>query len=45
MRTVGGGGITPHQPAPDDMDDATDHPPVIDPRHASRLIGQKRLQE
>ena len=24
--------------------DPTDHPPVIDPRHASRLIGQKRLQ-
>ncbi|MFT6886839.1 MAG: hypothetical protein ACJAWZ_003057 [Paracoccaceae bacterium] len=31
------------QPVADNMDDAADHPAVIDPRHASRLIGQKRL--
>jgi hypothetical protein len=26
------------------MDDPADHPAVIDPRHAPRLIGQKWLQ-
>ncbi|MFT5947929.1 MAG: hypothetical protein ACI807_002189 [Paracoccaceae bacterium] len=44
VRTVGGGDVAPHQPVADHMDDPADHPAVIDARHASRLIGQKRLQ-
>ena len=44
VRTVGGRGASAHQPASGDMDDAADDPAVIDPRHASRLVGQKWLQ-
>ena len=43
-RPVDGGRVPPHQPAPDDMDNAADHPAVINPRHPARLIRQERLQ-
>jgi hypothetical protein len=42
--TVGGAGTPTHQAAPDDMEDATDHPLAIDVRHPARLVGQKLLQ-
>jgi hypothetical protein len=42
--TIGGGRASARQPARDDMDDPADHLLVIDPRHTSRLTGQKRLQ-
>jgi hypothetical protein len=41
---AGSGGASAHQPAPHETDDAADHPPVINPKHPARLIGQKRLQ-
>jgi hypothetical protein len=44
VQTIDGGSVAPHQPAPNDMDDAADDPPVIDPRHASRLVRQQWLQ-
>jgi hypothetical protein len=44
VRTAGGGGASAHQSASDEMDDAADHLPVSELRHASWLIGEKWLQ-
>jgi hypothetical protein len=42
VRPVAFGGIAPHQPMLDDVDDARHDPPVIDPRHPMRQR-EKRL--
>jgi hypothetical protein len=43
-RPVDRRGVPPHQPASDHVNDPRNHPPIIDPRHAARLVRQKRLQ-
>ena len=34
--------VAPHQARTDDVDNARDHPPVVNPGHAARLVGKKR---
>ena len=43
-RSVDAWRVPPHQPAPDDMNNPRNHPPVINPRHTARLVRQKRFQ-
>lgn len=43
-QTIAGWGINPALTGAQHVDDAADHPPIIDARHGTRLVRQERRQ-